>query len=64
MLLKALVVAIGAAIVIGGCMVKGYVLHQWALRYAPGIAAWIPRDGGAIVGALLGVSLVTLWAVG
>jgi hypothetical protein len=62
--LEVLVIVAGAGVVIGGLMVKGYLLHRWLLKHAPGLAAWIPRDGGALAGLAIGVALVFGWAVG
>lgn len=63
MLLEFLVVVTGAGIVITAMMVKGYLLHRWLLKHAPGLAAWIPRDGGAGLGLLVGAALVLRWAL-
>jgi hypothetical protein len=52
---------IGAVLVIAHAMVGGYKLHLVVIAHAPGIAAYLPRDAGAIAGLALGVLTVVAW---
>lgn len=63
-MLQILVVGIGAALVIAKLGIMGWLAHGALLKHAPGIAAWIPRDGGAALGLAAGAGIVALWAVG
>lgn len=60
-MLNALVAIAGAAIVLGEAGITGWFIHKWLLDHAPGVAAWIPRDGGAVVGLLAGAGIVATW---
>lgn len=62
--MNSLVIAAGAAIVLAEAGMTGWLAHRWLARQAPGIAAWIPRDGGAVVGFLAGAGILARWAVG
>lgn len=62
-LLKALIVLTGAAITVASSMVAGLRIHKAVLRHMPWVARLIPRDGGVILGFLLGAAMVTLWFV-
>ena len=54
----------GGAIAIAEAGIIGWLTHRWLLAHAPGLAAWIPRDGGAVLGLLAGAATVARWAVG
>lgn len=60
-MLAALVTLAGAAIVIAATTILGFRLHSLLLQRAPGLAALIPRDGGAIAGLVLGLATVAGW---
>jgi hypothetical protein len=57
-------VALGAVIVIAEAGIAGWLMHRWLIDRAPGVAAWIPRDGGAVLGLLFGAGIVAGWVVG
>lgn len=63
-MLKLLVIFAGAAITMAEAGIIGWIVHRALLDHAPGLAAWIPRDGGAILGLLAGGAIVAAWAVG
>lgn len=56
-----LVAALGACIVIASAAITGLRLHLLMERYAPGIAAAIPRDGLVLLGIAVGVLCVWRW---
>jgi hypothetical protein len=59
--MKLLVLTLGICLHMAGTMAMGYRLHRLVERYAPGIAAWIPPDGGAILGFVAGAGLLAWW---
>jgi hypothetical protein len=61
--LKSLIVLCGAALTIASTVIAGYRVHRWALQHAPGLASLIPRDGGVLIGLLVGIGTVALWVV-
>lgn len=63
-MLKSLVVITGAAITLAEAGVIGLLVHRWLLDHAPGVAAVMPRDTGAVLGLLVGAGIVAGWAVG
>lgn len=63
-MLKSIVVVAGAALQMAEAGVIGYLLHRMLLDQVPGVAAWIPRDGGAVLGLAIGAAIVASWAVG
>lgn len=60
-MLKSIVVAIGAVVIVSAHAITGYRLHRWMLDNAPGLAALIPRDGGAILGIAAGLLAIWWW---
>ena len=62
-MLKEIVVVAGAALVMAEAGILGWIVHRWLVDHAPGMAAWIPRDGGAVLGLIVGAGIVASWAV-
>jgi hypothetical protein len=60
-MLKNLIVTVGAAITVLSSAITGYRVHRWVLRHAPGLARLVPRDGGVLLGLMLGFVTVALW---
>lgn len=58
-----IVVVTGAALVMAKLAIIGWLAHVALLKHAPGLAAWIPRDGGALLGWLFGAGIVAHWAL-
>lgn len=59
--MNTLVPIAGAAIVIAEAGITGWLIHKWLLDRAPGVAVWVPRDGGAVLGLLVGAATVATW---
>jgi len=48
--------------VVGMWTLKGYLAHLWAVDRWPHLDDSLPRDAGALVGALVGVTVAALWS--
>lgn len=62
-MLQALVVGLGALLVVGSAAIKGYLIHRAVLRHAPALGRVVPRDGGVYAGLVVGITVVALWVV-